>query len=125
LLFPYLERLCLLICLGKLVDGPLILMAILATVGPFIYIYLESRAEAALLKEQRRYQQTLKHASVGMTRIRNLRKLLDLITHIVVKSVRISYVAVYLYDEQTNAYVMQLSRDKEGFLSLIWLWIIR
>jgi signal transduction histidine kinase len=92
---------------------PLGLMAVLATVGPFIYIYLQRRAEDKLLREQRRYQDSLKQASVGMTRIRNLRKLLDLITHIVTKTVRISYAAIYLYNQETNEYVLQVSRDKD------------
>ena len=91
---------------------PLGLMAVLATVGPFIYIYVERKAEARLLKEQKRYQETLKQASLGMTRIRNLRKLLDLIAHIVTKTVKISYVAIYLYNKETSEYVLQISRDK-------------
>lgn len=91
---------------------PLGLMAALATVGPFIYIYLDRKAEEKLLGEQRRYQQILKQASVGMTRIRNLRKLLDLITHIVTKTVRISYAAIYLYNRETDEYILQVSRDK-------------
>jgi signal transduction histidine kinase len=91
---------------------PLGLMAALATVGPFIYIYVEQKAEARLLREQRRYQETLKQASIGMTRVRNLRKLLDLITHIVTKTVHIAYAAIYLYNEQTDEYVLQVSRDK-------------
>jgi len=87
-------------------------MAALATVGPFIYIYIDRKAENKLLSEQRRYQDTLKQASVGMTRIRNLRKLLDLITHIVTKTVRISYAAIYLYNRETEEFVLQVSRDK-------------
>jgi signal transduction histidine kinase len=73
---------------------------------------VERRAEARLLKEQRRYQDTLKQASLGMTRIRNLRKLLDLIAHIVTKTVKISYVAIYLYNEETSEFVLQIARDK-------------
>jgi len=96
---------------------PLGLMAALATVGPFIYIYIERKAEARLLKEQRRYQDTLKQASLGMTRIRDLRRLLDLITHIVTKTVRISYAAIYLHDKNTSEYLLQVSRDK-GRLSI-------
>jgi signal transduction histidine kinase len=92
--------------------APLGLMAALATVGPFIYIYVDRKAEERLLKEQRRYQETLKQASVGMTRIRNLRKLLDLITHIVTKTVKISYAAIYLYNKHTDEYVLQVMRDK-------------
>ncbi|MCX7926550.1 MAG: hypothetical protein N2606_00190, partial [Candidatus Omnitrophica bacterium] len=52
------------------------LMALLATGGPYVYIGLQRKAEERLLKEQRRYQGTLKQAAVGMTRIRQLRKLL-------------------------------------------------
>ncbi|MFA5411089.1 MAG: ATP-binding protein [Candidatus Omnitrophota bacterium] len=91
---------------------PLGLMAALATVGPFIYIYIIRRAEDRLLKEQKRYQNTLRQVSLGMTRIRNLRKLLDLITHIITKTVRISYAAIYLYDRETDKYVLRVSRDK-------------
>lgn len=91
---------------------PLGLMAFLATIGPYIYIYLDRKAEARLLKEQRRYQDTLKQASIGMTRIRNLRRLLELIAHIITKTVRISYVAIYIHDERKDEYVLQVSRDK-------------
>jgi len=94
---------------------PLGLMAALATVGPFIYIYIDRKAEAALLKEQRRYQDTLKQASIGMTRIRDLKKLLTLITHIVTKTVRIVYAAVYLYDKNSNEYTLQIRRDKDTY----------
>jgi two-component system NtrC family sensor kinase len=92
--------------------SPLILMAVLATVGPFIYLYINRKAEEKLLKEQRHYQNILKQSSLGMTRIRNLRKLLNLITHIVTKTVRISYAAIYLYNQQTNEFILQVNRDK-------------
>jgi signal transduction histidine kinase len=91
---------------------PLGLMAILATAGPFIYIYVQRKAEERLLREQKRYQDVLKQASLGMTRIRNLRKLLNLITHIVTKTVKISYIGIYLYNQETDEYVLQVSRDK-------------
>jgi signal transduction histidine kinase len=91
---------------------PLTTMAILATAGPFIYIYFERRAEDRLLREQRQYQSTLKQASIGMTRIRNLTKLLNLIAHIVTKTVHISYASIYLYDREKEGYVLQVCRDK-------------
>ncbi|MBU4346169.1 MAG: GAF domain-containing protein [Candidatus Omnitrophica bacterium] len=91
---------------------PVSIAVVLATLGPFIYIYLQSKAEARLLKEQRRYQDSLKQASAGMTRIRNLRKLLNLITHIVTKTVKIAYAGIYLYNKETNEYILQVSRDK-------------
>jgi len=93
--------------------APLSLMALLAIIGPFLYIYIERLAEESLLKEQRRYHDTLKHAASGMTRIRNLKRLLELITHIVTKTVKISYAAIYLYDSDKNEYILQVNRNKE------------
>jgi two-component system NtrC family sensor kinase len=91
---------------------PLFIMALLATIGPFIYIFFQKRAEAKLLKEQRRYQDTLKHAAIGMTRIRNIRRLLSLIAHIVTKTVRLSFAAIYLVSPQDEKFTLQASRDK-------------
>lgn len=92
--------------------APLVLMAFLATLGPFIYIYLNRKAEAKLLREQKQYQNTLKQASIGMTRVRNLTRLLDFIAHIVTKTVKISYIAIYLFDEEKQQYTLQVYRDK-------------
>ncbi|MBU1871472.1 MAG: GAF domain-containing protein, partial [Candidatus Omnitrophica bacterium] len=91
--------------------GPLALMAALATVGPFVYIYLEKRAEAILLREQRRYQETLRQAAIGMTRIRDLDKLLNLIVHIVTKTVRISHSAIYLFDKRSEQFLLEAGRN--------------
>ncbi len=96
---------------------PLVLMAVLATVGPFIYIYLERKAEGRILKEQKRYQDTLKQASIGMTRIRSLRRLLDLITHIITKTVRISFAAIYLFHAEDQEFTLQVCRDRGRVLT--------
>ncbi|MFH1338848.1 MAG: ATP-binding protein [Candidatus Omnitrophota bacterium] len=93
--------------------GPLALMAILATAGPFIYIFLEKRAEAILLREQRKYQETLKQAAREIARIRNLKRLLNLIVHIVTKAVRISHSAIYLYDDISREFILRASRNLE------------
>ncbi len=90
----------------------IILAIILATLGPFIYLFIDRKAEENLLKEQRRYQDTLKQASAGMTRVRNLKKLLDMITHIMTRTVKISYVSIYLYNQDTKNYALQVCRDK-------------
>lgn len=110
--------------------GPLILMAILATVGPFIYIYFQKRTEAVILREQRRYQETLKQAARELARIHNLNKLSKLITHIVTKTVRISHSSIYLYDDKSERFLLKSSRNlkKEQITSLrkenpLLLWI--
>jgi len=91
--------------------GPLILMAVLATAGPFIYIFLQRRAEAILLREQRRYQDTLKQAAAGMTRIRDLQRLSSLIVHIVTRTVRISHSAIYLFEPKSEQYLLEAGRN--------------
>ena len=53
---------------------PLILLATLALVGPYLYIFLQKRAEAILLREQYRYQGTLKHAARELARIHKFSK---------------------------------------------------
>jgi signal transduction histidine kinase len=87
--------------------APVVLMAALGTSGPFIFFYIEKRAMAILLREQRRYQETLRHAAVDMTRIRNLQKLLDFIAHTITESVRISHSAIYYLDTKTEQFILR------------------
>ncbi|MDD5099171.1 MAG: ATP-binding protein [Candidatus Colwellbacteria bacterium] len=87
------------------------IVVFLASGGPFVYIYLDRKAERALLREQRRYQDVLKHAAVGMTRIRDLHKLVNLIVHIVTKTVKISHSAIYLFDLKSEQFVLEVGRN--------------
>lgn len=91
-------------------------MALLASAGPFFFIKLQQKAENRLLREQRRYQDTLKNAAIGMTRIRNLPKLLSLITHIVTKTVRISFSGIYLHEKITGEYMLKSSRGRSNLI---------
>ena len=96
---------------------PLVSSTILATLGPFIYLFIQKKAEDKLLQEQKRYQATLRNASMGMGRIKNLTKLLNLIVHIVTKTVRIERGAIYLYDEIEKKYLLKgmrsIQREKQ------------
>jgi len=87
--------------------GPVVLMAALGTSGPFIFFYIEKRVVAILLREQRRYQETLRHAAVDMTRIRNLQKLLDFIISLFNDAVRITHSAIYLFDVKTDDFLLK------------------
>jgi len=80
------------------------IMLFLATVGPFIYQYLRSRAEDLILKDQHRYQKALKELSQKMTRIRDLDNLLKIIVLTVVDTVKVSYAGIYLKDEEYKSY---------------------
>jgi signal transduction histidine kinase len=91
--------------------GPLVLLTVLATAGPFFYIYLQKRAEAILLREQLRYREALRQAAREMARIHNLKKLLNLIVHIVTKTVAINHSAIFLLDEKSGRYTLQAGRN--------------
>lgn len=85
---------------------PMVMLTILATAGPFVYLYIQKRAEEQLLKDQRRYQATLSQASAGMGRIKDLNRLLDLIVYIVTRAVRLDHSSVYIYDSIKDNYRM-------------------
>lgn len=85
---------------------PMVALTVLATVGPFIYLYIQKRAEEQLLKEQRRYQSTLSQASAGMGRIKDLKRLLELIVYIVTRAVRLDHSSVYIFDQNKSKYLL-------------------
>ncbi|MCM8782620.1 MAG: ATP-binding protein, partial [Candidatus Omnitrophica bacterium] len=93
---------------------PLILLTILASIGPFLYIYFQRRAETIILRKQRAYQETLKQAARELSRIHNLKKLLNLITHIVTKTVGITHAAIYLLEEESQDFVLKATRNKKN-----------
>ncbi len=96
--------------------GPFSSVCILGAAGPFVYVYLERKAASILLKEQRRYQEILKHVAVDLTRIRNLQKLLDFIVETVAKTIRISHSSLYLSDSKTEEFILKASvnqKDKQ------------
>src|SRR3989344_7653213 len=92
--------------------APLIVMTVLATAGPFIYLYIQNRAEARLFQEQRRYQATLRQASYGMGRIKDLKRLLNLIVHIVTRTVGIEFSTVYINDQGAKSYRVGASSSR-------------
>ncbi len=89
---------------------PLGFYAVLSAIGPFIYLILQRKAEAVLLKEQKAYQQTLLQASRGMTLIKDLNRLLKLIVHILTKTIRITHARIFLWDNGAKNYVCKAVR---------------
>ena len=92
---------------------PMFLLLCLASAGPSIYLYLQRRAENLILREQRRYQRTLMELSKTMTRIRDLEQLLKAIVLTVVNTVKVSYAAVYLKDDEYKSYRLKHSYPKK------------
>jgi len=91
---------------------PLSTSTILATAGPFIYLYFQRRAERKLFQEQIRYQTTLRQASLGMGRIKDLKRLVTLIVHIVTRTVRLEHSMIFLNDPEKKCYFLGAVRSR-------------
>lgn len=94
--------------------APLVSSTVLATVGPSIYLYIQRRAEALLLQEQRRYQAALRRASLGMGRIKDLQRLLNLTVHVVTRTVHIEYCAIYLFHPESSQFTLKAVKGVGG-----------
>lgn len=93
---------------------PTTLMAIFATLGPFAYLYFQRKAEGRLLVKQHQYQFTLRRASLGMGRIKDLKRLLTLIVHVVTRTVRIEHCSIYLFHEASNQFILKASKGMDN-----------
>jgi len=79
-----------------------IIMAVLATTGPFIYIFLQRRAESRLLAKKRARQDKLRELSSYMMRFTRLKLLANLIVHNVLKILQLKHTALYLLEVDPN-----------------------
>jgi len=90
------------------------IMLFLATLGPFIYTSLRRQAESRLLAEDLKKYDTLKKFARTMGLVRDLDKLVRLIVYRLVKTLKVSYGAIYLFDEEEKAYTLKSSRIFQG-----------
>ena len=98
---------------------PVTFMGIFATVGPFIFLFFQKRAEDSLLQEQRRYQTTLRQASSGMGKIKDLNKLLNMIVYVLTHAIQIEHALIYIYNEKQNRYILGASKRRSGYIRFV------
>lgn len=98
---------------------PMTVLFGLATFGPFIYNYLRQQAEERLLAEECKRRELLTQAAKGMTRIRDIDKLVGLIVHITPKTLGLTNAAIYLWDKETQQYNLKVVRLKSKFGTII------
>ncbi len=91
---------------------PTVLAGVFASAGPFIYLFIQRKAEAKLLHEERNIQHLLRRFSLGMTMIRDLKRLMFLIVDILHKSVQAKSAAVYLFSENGQQYLLKNSKPE-------------
>src|SRR3989338_5761871 len=88
---------------------------ILASGGPFIFIFLRRRAEAGIQAEERRGRELLKQASEGMMRIRSIKRLVSLMVHVTCKILKLDNAAVFLLDEEERQYKLEAVRLRSKY----------
>jgi len=92
--------------------GVLLLVCLVLLAGCLLLLSRRQKAEKRLWLVQRNRQETLLAASTGMTRVRELSKLLGLIVHFLTKSVGASSAGVFLLDRPSQSYVLRASRGQ-------------
>lgn len=112
------------------------IMGILATLGPFIYMALEKRSKELLYKIEFKRYETLRHFSKTLLLIKELDQLTKLIVYRLVKTLKVKFAGIYLYDKKNDAYLLRSYRplmyprvSKEGLLTkndplikLLFIW---
>ena len=86
---------------------PFFLMAIFATLGPFVYTYFQRQTEKRLRKEEFLAHQALSNLGQNMMHFTSLDILLKLIIHQVVKIMKVNSVSIYLREEEKEAYCIK------------------
>ncbi len=94
---------------------PFSVLAGSALVAPFIYVSLQRRASERILERQRQYQQTFLQAAQGMTLIKEMQRLLNLIVHILTRTVGVEQASLWLLEKKPSRFVAQASRGRLPF----------
>jgi len=88
---------------------PTSISTILATVCPFIFLFMQRRLERTLLKKERESFELLEQASSGMTTIKELQKILKLTVDLVVKLLNFKKSSIFLIDKSSDQYELRAS----------------
>ncbi|MFH1782630.1 MAG: HAMP domain-containing sensor histidine kinase [Candidatus Omnitrophota bacterium] len=86
---------------------PLGLMAVLASLGPFIYMRIQRKVEMRLRAAEFKAQRQLRRLSHDMIRFTKLEDLLKLIVHYLVKIYKLNFSSIYLLDKRENRYILK------------------
>jgi signal transduction histidine kinase len=92
----------------------IVIMFCLASLGPLIYAALEQKAVDIILKRENHYRKILLDISKGINEIEDLNRLLKLIVYVIKKVIGIHFVAVFVADEKTSSYKMEVARNKSS-----------
>lgn len=91
------------------------IMLFSATAGPFIYLFLQRRADARMHAEEYHAHELLKQASQGMIHIHSINKLLRLIIHITTKTLQLDNASVFLAEPNSETFKLYAVRQKSKY----------
>ncbi len=88
------------------------LFTFLLTISCFmLYKRIILKAEDLLLAKSKHYQNLLLHAASGMAQEHNLERLLKLIAIIVLKTIKVNFVAIFLENKEQNNFEIKILRS--------------
>ncbi len=90
-----------------------ILLAVLASTGPFIYMYLQKKATDFLLREERKYQEALLALAKEMVNEKDLDRLLRIIVLRVYRLMKLKFTGVYLCEKEDSFAVLKYKWPKK------------
>ena len=82
-------------------------------IGQITYNYIRHKAEDKLLKEQRKYHQSLLKASKDMIFVRDIRTIRNTVVDILTKEIKISHVRLFSLNEAKNRYEVVAAKGTE------------
>ncbi len=95
------------------------LAVIVATMGPIIYRFLQLKAEAVILAEQKKYQKVLLRAAIGMVTEHDLKKLAGLIVFILKRTIRIDFAAIYIVNSKEKTCNLEVMRGRDDSVAIL------
>lgn len=101
--------------------GPLGMMALFATVGPYLYVYIDKRAEERFfrqLKQERQelmgYKKGLEEAVTRLNRVHRVDLVIRMVVRTMVQRVGVSHAGILLHKIETNDYISTVSWGPSG-----------
>ncbi|MDP8219612.1 MAG: ATP-binding protein [Candidatus Theseobacter exili] len=82
-------------------------------IGQITYNYIRHKAEDKLLKEQRKYHQTLLKASKDMIFVRDIQTIRNTVVDILTKEIKISHVRFFSFNQEKNRYEVVAAKGME------------
>lgn len=86
-----------------------------ALIAPFVYVSLQRRVQEQIQERRRQVQQTFLHAAHGMTLIKETHRLLNLIVHILTRTVGVEEASLWLLEKKSRQFKVQASRGQLPF----------